>query len=285
PLFFLDRVLRVDALLANVLVSIALCIALPSYLFFGWLSDRIGRKIILLGGAGLAALTIIPAYHLLTQAANPALADAQRNAPVVVYADPAACSVQFDPIGAGGFDTNDCDIAKAFLTRAGVSHASEPLPAGSRAEIHVGAQIVQAPAVSALEEGDRRDAAIASFQAGARAALDAAGYPTAADPARINQPIVVLVIVYLLLLATMTYAPVSAFLVELFPARIRYTSLSLPYHLGTGWIGGFMPATAFAIVAANGGIYSGLWYPVFFAALSVMVGVLTVPETRGRPIS
>ena len=284
PLFFLDRVLKVDALLANTLVAIALCIALPTYLFFGWLSDKIGRKVIILGGAGLAALTIMPAYQALTTAANPALADAQRNAPVIVYADPATCSVQFDPIGAGGFDANDCDVAKAFLTRAGVSHTSEPLPAGSRAEIHVGARIVQAPNAEALD-GDGRDAAIASFQAGARAALDAAGYPSAADPARIDRPRVVLVLVYLLLLATMTYAPVSAYLVELFPARIRYTSLSLPYHLGTGWIGGFMPATAFAIVAANGGIYSGLWYPIFFAGFSVVVGVLTLPETRGRPIA
>jgi hypothetical protein len=285
PLFFLDRVLKVDALLANTLVASALCIALPSYLFFGWLSDKVGRKVILLGGAALAALTIFPAYQALTAAANPALAEAQRSAPVVVYADPAACSVQFDPIGAGGFDARDCDIAKSFLTRAGVSYGSAPLPAGARAEIHVGEQIVQAPNASALEEGGGRDGAIASFQAGARAALDAAGYPAAADPARINRPLVVAVLVYLLLLATMTYAPVSAFLVELFPARIRYTSLSLPYHLGTGWIGGFMPATAFAIVAATGGIYAGLWYPVFFAAFSVIVGVLTLPETRGRSIS
>jgi MFS family permease len=232
PLFFLDRVLKVDALLTNSLVLIALCIALPSYIFFGWLSDRIGRKPLVVGGAALAALTIMPAYDALTSAANPALAEAQRNAPVVVYADPAACSVQFDPVGAGGFDNNDCDIAKAFLTRAGVSHTSEPLPAASRAEIHVGAQIIQAPDVSRLE-GGARHAAIVSFQSGARAALDAAGYPAAADPARINRPLVLAVLVYLLLLATMTYAPVSAFLVELFPARIRYTSLSLPYHLGT----------------------------------------------------
>jgi hypothetical protein len=284
PLFFLDRVLKVDALLTNTLVGIALCIALPSYLFFGWLSDRIGRKIILMSGAALAALTIVPAYHLLTEAANPALSAAQRNAPVLVYADPEACSVQFDPLGAGSFDERDCDIAKAFLTRAGVSYSSAPLPAGARAEIRVGAYIVQAPDASRLD-ADARAAAIASFQTGARVALDATGYPNGADPERINRPLVVLVIVYLLLLATMTYAPVSAFLVELFPARIRYTSLSLPYHLGTGWIGGFMPATAFAIVAANGNIYAGLWYPVFFAALSAVIALLTLPETRGRPIS
>jgi MFS family permease len=284
PLFFLDRVLKVDALLANALLAVALCVALPSYLFFGWLSDRIGRKIILMGGAALAALTIMPAYQLLTEAANPALAQAQRDAPVVVYADPAACSVQFDPIGRGSFNTSDCDIAKAFLTRAGVSYESAPAPTGSRAEIHVGERIVQAPDPIAFE-ADLREAAIASFHAGARQALDTAGYPSAADPARINRPLVVAVILYLVLLATMTYAPVSAFLVELFPARIRYTSLSLPYHLGTGWIGGFMPATAFAIVAANGDIYSGLWYPVFFAGLSVVVGVLALPETRCRAIS
>lgn len=285
PLFFLDRVLKVDALLTNTLVLIALCIALPSYLFFGWLSDKIGRKVVLLGGAGLAALSIIPAYHVLTTAANPALAEAQRSAPVVVYADPAACSVQFDPLGAGGFDTHDCDVAKAFLTRAGVSFTTAPLRAGADTEIHVGQRIVEWPPDPVVVESDTRTSIIAAFEADTRAALDEAGYPSAADPARINRPLVVAVIVYLLLLATMTYAPVSAFLVELFPARIRYTSLSLPYHLGTGWIGGFMPATAFAIVAANGGIYSGLWYPVFFAGFSVLVGALTLPETRGRSIA
>jgi hypothetical protein len=284
PLFFLDRVLKIDALLANTLVMIALCIALPSYLFFGWLSDKVGRKPILMGGAALAALTIFPAYQALTAAANPALAEAQRNAPVIVYADPAACSVQFDPIGAGGFDARDCDVARAFLTRAGVSFTSAQLPAGSRAEIHVGERTVEWPPDPTAPAPETRASMIAEFQASVRAALDAAGYPSAADPARINRPLVVAVIVYLLLLATMTYAPVSAFLVELFPARIRYTSLSLPYHLGTGWIGGFMPATAFAIVAANGNIYTGLWYPVFFAGFSVIVGVLALPETRGRAI-
>jgi MFS family permease len=285
PLFFLDRVLKVDALLTNTLVLIALCIGVPAYLFFGWLSDRIGRKIILMSGAALAALTIIPSYHLLTAAANPALAQAQRNAPVVVYADPAFCSVQFDPIGAGGFDRRDCDIAKAFLTRAGASFATAPLPPGERVEIRVGPRIVEWPPDPAALQTDARASQIATFQADARAALDDAGYPRAADPARINRPLVAAVIVYLVLLATMTYAPIAAFLVELFPARVRYTSLSLPYHLGTGWIGGFMPATAFAIVAANGDIYAGLWYPVFFATLSTIVGVLTLPETRGAAIS
>jgi hypothetical protein len=170
------------------------------------------------------------------------------------------------------------------LTRAGISFTSAQLPAGSRAEIHVGERTVEWPPDPTAPAPETRASMIAEFQASVRTALDAAGYPSAADPARINRPLVVAVIVYLLLLATMTYAPVSAFLVELFPARIRYTSLSLPYHLGTGWIGGFMPATAFAIVAANGNIYAGLWYPVFFAGFSVIVGVLALPETRGRAI-
>ncbi len=282
-LFFLERVLKVDGLLTNELVALALVIGIPTYIFFGWLSDRIGRKIVLMSGCALAAVTIFPAFHLLTEAANPALAAAQRNAPVVVYADPGACSVQFDPIGRNQFNSTDCDIAKAFLSRAGVNYRNAQRAAGGAAEIHFGERIVRAPDPRGRSAVDR-DAAIAAFQAEARSALDTVGYPSAADPTRTNVPLVIAIIVFLVVLTAMTYAPIAAFLVELFPARIRYTSFSLPYHLGTGWIGGFLPATAFAIVAANGDIYSGLWYPVFFATTTLVIGVAFLPETRGRSI-
>jgi Major Facilitator Superfamily/Sugar (and other) transporter len=282
-LFFLQRLLKVDDLAVNVMMVIALALAIPMFLVLGWLADRIGRKPIMLTGVALGALTIFPLFHALTDAANPALAAAQRNAPVVVYADPARCSVQFDPVGANTFDRSACDIAKAHLSRAGVSYDNQPRPGVPGVEIHIGDAVVHAPDPAGLTP-EARAAAIADFKARAQAALSAEGYPASADPAKVNAPLVIGIVWLLVVMAAMTYAPIAAFLVELFPARIRYTSLSFPYHLGSGWIGGLLPATAFAIVTANGNIYSGLWYPVGFCVLSLIVSALFLPETLGRPV-
>jgi MFS family permease len=282
-LFFLERTLKVDGLTANTLIAIALLIGTPFFIFFGWLSDKIGRKPIIMAGCALAALSYFPLFNLLTVAANPALAAAQREAPVMVYADQRACSFQFDPVGRNKFDSRSCDVARAFLSRAGVSYDNQALPAGSVAEIHIGDTIIRAPDTARLS-GPARAEAITAFQGEARAALDAVGYPTAADPNTINTPLVVGVLALLVIFVTMVYGPIAAMLVELFPTRIRYTSMSLPYHIGNGWFGGFLPTTAFAIVAATGNIYSGLWYPVIIAGATLVIGVLFLPETHRRNI-
>jgi MFS family permease len=282
-LFFLERMLKVDGLTANTLIAVGLLIGTPFFILFGWLSDRIGRKPIILLGCAIAALSYFPLFNLLTEAANPALAQAQRNAPIVVVADANACSVQFDPVGRNKFDSQSCDVARAFLSRAGVSYDNQAAPAGAVAEVHVGEAVVRAPDVATLS-GQARADAVTAFQAEARAALNAVGYPATADPAAINKPLVVGILALLVILVTMVYGPIAAMLVELFPARIRYTSMSLPYHIGNGWFGGFLPTTAFAIVAATGNIYSGLWYPIIVAGATVVIGLLLLPETGKRDI-
>lgn len=282
-LFFLEKTLKVDGLTANSLIAVGLLIGTPFFIFFGWLSDKIGRKPIIMTGCALAALTYFPLFNLLTEAANPALAAAQRTAPVVVYADQGACSFQFDPVGRNQFDTQSCDVARAFLSRASVSYTNQPLAAGSVAEVHIGDTVIRAPDTARLDTPARAEA-IAAFQTQARAALDAVGYPTAADPNAINTPLVVAILALLVIYVTMVYGPIAAMLVELFPSRIRYTSMSLPYHIGNGWFGGFLPTTAFAIVAATGNIYNGLWYPIVVAAATLVIGVLFLPETFKRDI-
>lgn len=281
-LFFLERMLKLDGLTASLLVAAALVATMPTYLLLGWLSDRIGRRLILAAGSAAAAILIFPAFHWLTDAANPALARAQREAPVIVAADPALCSVQFDPLNARRFDESGCDVARAYLARAGVSYAQTPTR-GADAEVRIGEAVVSAPNLASVS-ADARPAQIQAFQQRVSAALQAAGYPAAADRAQLNAPLVIAIVALLAFIAAMTYAPVSALLVELFPARIRYTSLSAPYHFATGWIGGFLPATAFAIVAATGDIYAGLWYPVVFAVIGAIVAAFFLPETRGRAI-
>lgn len=282
-LFFLEKTLKVEGLTANTLIAIALLIGTPFFIVFGWLSDKIGRKPIIMAGCALAALTYFPLFNLLTEAANPALAAAQRNAPVVVHADQSACSFQFDPVGRNKFDRQSCDVARAFLSRASVSYENAPLPAGSVAEVHIGATVIRAPDVARLSGTARADA-ITAFQAELRTALDDVHYPTAADPARINTPLVIAILALLVIYVTMVYGPIAAMLVELFPSRIRYTSMSLPYHIGNGWFGGFLPTTAFAIVAATGNIYNGLWYPVIVASATLAIGLLFLPETYKRDI-
>ncbi|MBX7502262.1 MFS transporter [Qipengyuania sp. YG27] len=270
-LFYLEKVLKVDGGTANILIAIALAIGTPFFLVFGWLSDRIGRKPIIMSGLALAALTYFPLFGALTGAANPALADAQARAPVVVSTALDECSVQFDPIGKTAFDTNGCDIAKSALAKAGVPYTDGSLSdAPGLARVSIGTRTVHIRPGSGTDE--------------LTAALAEAGYPARADPARIDKPMVVAILTALVLLVTMVYGPIAALLVELFSARIRYTAMSLPYHIGNGWFGGFLPTIAFAMVAATGDIYAGLWYPVGVALLSLVVGLLFLPETFRRSV-
>jgi MFS family permease len=282
-LFFLERIVKVDGVTTNVLIAIALALATPGFILFGWLSDRIGRKPIILAGCLLAVLTYFPLFGALTRYANPALSAAQASSPVTVISDPKECSFQFDPIGKNPFDTTSCDIAKSFLAKAGVSYQREDAPAGTVAKIRSGSSTFDAPDPKILKGADRKSA-IAAFQKQVKSALTAAGYPDKADPAAINKPMVVLILFILVLYVTMVYGPIAALLVELFPARIRYSSMSLPYHIGNGWFGGFLPTTAFAMVAATGDIYYGLWYPIVVAAITVVLGLLFLPETFKRSI-
>jgi MFS family permease len=282
-LFFLERTLKVDGATTNILVAIALVLATPCFVLFGWLSDKIGRKPIIMTGLLLAMLTYFPLFHALTHYANPALYAAQSATPVTVIADPKECSVQFDPIGKNAFDSTSCDIAKNFLAKASVSYESEDAPAGTVTKIRSGSNTFEAPNPKVVKGADRK-AAIAAFQKQVKTALTAAGYPDKADPAAINKPMVVLILFILVLYVTMVYGPIAALLVELFPARIRYSAMSLPYHIGNGWFGGFLPTIAFAMVAARGDVYYGLWYPIVVAGITLVLGLLFLPETFKRPI-
>jgi MFS family permease len=282
-LFFLERMLRVDGATTNILTAIALVLATPGFIFFGWLSDKIGRKPIILTGCLLALLTYFPLFEALTRYANPALYTAQAASPVTVIADPKQCSFQFDPIGKNLFDSTSCDIAKSFLAKAGVSYKRQDGPPGTIAKISSGTTLLTAPDPNVVQ-GKERKAAIAAFQKEAKSVLSAAGYPDKADPATVNKPMVVLILFTLVLYVTMVYGPIAALLVELFPARIRYSAMSLPYHIGNGWFGGFLPTTAFAMVAATGDIYYGLWYPIVVAGATLILGLFFLPETFKRPI-
>ena len=281
-LFFLTQTLKVDGLTANLLLGLAVAIAAPLNLFFGALSDRVGRKPLILGGCLIAALAYFPIFQALTHYANPALEAAQRDAPVQIVADPQTCSFQFNPVGASAF-TSSCDVAKSFLARNSVNYANVEAPAGSLARVRVGTVEVESfeGGVLSAEEFKVRSA---EFNARLEAAIRAAGYPAKADPMAVNKPMIVLLLLALGTLSAMTYAPVAAAMVELFPSRIRYTAMSLPYHAGNGWIGGLLPPMAFAMVAASGSVYAGLWYPLAFALLTVVVGTLMLPETRGSDI-
>jgi MFS family permease len=277
-LFFIERVLKVDAALTNVLVASALVISTPLYIFFGWLSDKVGRKPVILGACLLAALTYFPLFKALTAAANPALAQAVASAPVTVHADPKECTLQFDPVGNARFSTS-CDIARSYLAKAGITYDGADAPAGTLAELRVGDKSLPAFRGDGLNNAELREQR-AAWEKEAAAMIAAAGYPLKADSNEVNVPLVLLILVVLMSLAAMVYGPMAALLTELFPAKVRYTSMSLPYHLGTGWFGGFLPPVAFAIVAATGNIYSGLWYPLIGAAFTFIVGLLLLPETR-----
>lgn len=282
-LFYLVKVMKVDPGTAYVMLLITLSIGTPFFVFFAWLSDRIGRKPIIVTACLVAAVTYFPAFKALTYAANPALAAAMENAPVTVVADDNECSLQFDPIGKNTFDTSSCDIAKSYLATGGINYDNMAAPAGTIAQIKVGDKIIIVPDPARLSPDEKKEA-ITAFHVEIKSALDAAGYPNEADPTQINKLLVVSILVGLMILVTAPYAPLAAMLVEMFPARIRYTAMSLPYHIGNGWFGGFLPSVAFAMVAATGNIYYGLWYPVVIAFMAFVIGLLFLPETFRRNI-
>jgi MFS family permease len=281
-LFFLEKTLKVDGGTTNLLVAAALLIGTPFFVFFGWLSDKIGRKPIIMLGCILAALTYFPLFKTLTTAANPRLAAAVASAPVTVVADPADCSFQFDPIGKTVFNRS-CDLAKSYLAKAGVTYANQAAPAGSVAQVKIGGATLASFPGQTLDKATFK-ARKTAWEKELGAALKTAGYPGKADPALIDKPLVVGILAILVLYVTMVYGPIAAMLVELFPTNIRYTSMSLPYHIGNGWFGGFLPTTAFAMVAATGNIYYGLWYPIVVAAVTAVVGVLFLKETKNVDI-
>jgi MFS family permease len=274
-LFFLTQTLKVDATTAQIMIATALALGTPFFIVFGWMSDKIGRKPIMLLGFLLAVVTYAPMspvniFKAITHNANPALEKALAAAPVTVVADPAECSFQFKMTGTETFSTS-CDTAKAALVGASVNYQNEAAPKGTPAVVKVGDQTIS------TKQTDFAKALVA--------AIAKHGYPAKADPAQINYPMTVALLWVLVIYVTMVYGPIAAWLVELFPTRIRYSGVSLPYHIGNGWFGGFLPATVFAIVAATGDIYSGLWYPVVVAAMSFVVGLLFLPETKNVDIT
>ena len=279
-LFFLQQILKIDGQTSNILIALALVLGTPFFLVFGAWSDHVGRKPIILAGCALAALTYFPLFRAITHYGNPALAAAQASSPATVTADPNECRVQFNPVGTAQF-TSSCDVAKSALVKAGVPYANVDAPRGTIAQIRIGNA---APVLSYDAKAADAKARGVVFDSSLAAELKAAGYPAKADPARINKPMLVLLLWILVIYVTMVYGPIAAMLVEMFPTRIRYTSMSLPYHIANGWFGGFLPPIAFAIVAATGDIYSGLWYPVVVAALTVVIGGVFVRETRDHDL-
>ncbi len=282
-LYFLQQIMKVDGFTAEWLVALSLLFGAPLFIFFGWLSDKVGRRPLILAGLFFPVFLYFPMFNILAQAANPAMSEAQVSAPVMVHADPAACSFQFDPVGQTKFDSRSCDVAKTFLARAGVNYGNEALSEGAVAFVTVGGQRLEVPAVEDMAEADRA-AAVSSFNAEIGEALSSAGYPASAAREEINVFLVVGIIFLTQLFTAMIYGPLAAMLVELFPARVRYTSMSLPYHIGNGWFGGFLPTTAFAIIAMTGNIFSGIWYPVIIAGVTFVVAFFFLPETKGKDI-
>ncbi|MDZ7867034.1 MFS transporter [Acidovorax sp.] len=277
-LFFLTQQLKVDTVTAQLMVAAALLIGLPFFIVFGAMSDRVGRKPIIMLGCALAAATYFPAFQALAWAANPALAEAQARNRVVLVADPTNCSFQFNPTGVARF-TTPCDLAKQMLAAHSVSYSTDPTGPPERALIRIGATEIVSSSVQGMPVDEaRRNTAV--FRQALGHALADNGYPTQADPARIHTLAVVAIISYLMVLVAMVYGPIAAMLVEMFPTRIRYTSMSLPYHIGNGWFGGLLPPMSFAIVAQTGNVYSGLWYPVVVAAVTAMLGTFLLRETK-----
>jgi MFS family permease len=280
---FIEKIVKVQPETVNaVMIAVVACSA-PLYVFFGWLSDKVGRKLVMVSGMVLTTAALYPGFHWIVQAGNPALAQAAITSPVVVIADPATCSLQFDPVGKAQFKSS-CDIAKSVLTNAGVTYKNVSAPAGAVASVKVGET-----AVPSVEGTGVDPKALKALKAGVetriKAALKGASYPAKADPAHTNAIGIFLVIMLFTVGATALYGPQAACMSELFPARIRYTALSLPYHIGTGWVGGFLPATAYAMVAATGDIYFGLWYPIVGAVFAILVSLFFLPETRGRDLN
>jgi MFS family permease len=284
-LFFLTAQLKVEATTAQLMIGASLLIGTPFFIVFGSLSDKIGRKPIIMAGCLLAALTFIPLFHALTQAANPELAAAQAKNKVVVTADPKQCSFQGNPVAREIDFRTSCDIAKRHLAQSSVSYDNVDAPAGTPATISIGDRTITAPAAVVVRQKiDAESAAkIAAFKKEIATDLTAAGYPAKAKPIAFMSAQwwkVVAILFILVLYVTMVYGPIAAMLVELFPTRIRYTSMSLPYHIGNGWFGGLLPTTAFAIVASTGNMYNGLWYPIVIAAMTFVIGTLFIRETK-----
>ena len=281
-LFFMTQVLKVDSTTANLLVAASLLIGTPFFIVFGTLSDKIGRKPIIMLGLLLAVLTYFPVFQALTKAANPDLAAAQASAKVVVVQNEADCSFQGSPIAREIDFKSSCDIAKRYLAQNAVSYANQSAPAGTPAKVMIGSTEIEAPSATVVNEkfDEESTKKIAEFKKTVGEALKEAGYPTKADPAKLDKITVLVILIYLIILVTMVYGPIAAMLVELFPTRIRYTSMSLPYHIGNGWFGGLLPTTAFAIVAQTGDMYNGLWYPIIVAAATFVIGMLFVRETK-----
>ena len=276
---FLEQTLKVDPATTNIMVAGALAVTTPLFVIFGKLSDRIGRKGLVVGGCLLGAVVLFPLFKLLTLYANPAISEAQEANPIVVVADPAECSFQFDPTGTVPFTTS-CDVAKSALTRLGLPYENEAAPAGSIAIVRVGDASLQSFSGGAMPDTEFR-ARRTEFSATLKQATTDAGYPAKADSAQINYPMMFLIMVAIATLSPLVYGSLAAWLVELFPARIRYTSMSLPYHIGNGWFGGFLPTVAFALIAYTGNIYQGLWYPVIVGVMTFVIGGLFLRETKG----
>jgi len=281
--FFMEKVLKVDTNTVDQLVLMVTVASAALYVFFGWLSDRLGRKPVMLFGMILALVAFFPGFHALTRAANPALAEAQARAPVMVVADPATCAVQFDPVGKAAF-SSACDLAKSVLSNAGVGYTNQAAAPGAVAAVRVGGIQVASIEGAGLDKAALK-AAKAEVETRVKAALVEAGYPAKADPARIDMPRVFAILMIFMVAATALYGPQAAALVELFPTRVRYTAMSLPYNIGTGWVGGLLPAASFALVAWSGNIYFGLWYSVGFTLIATVVALLFLPETRGRDLN
>ncbi len=282
-LFFLSSIVKVDPKTANILIAISLVIGTPFFIFFGWLSDKIGRKLIIMAGCLLAVLTYFTVFPMLMHYANPALEESQKVAKVVIASDKKTCSFQGSPIAREIDFRTSCDIAKRTLGQAFIPYVNEEAP-GKPAVIRIGGKEFVAPDVGLNAKGDAFDPdsakKIAAFKKEIAEAAKAAGLATKADEAKMNKPMILAVLVYLVILVTMVYGPIAAMLVEMFPTRIRYTSMSLPYHIGNGWFGGLLPTTAFAMVAATGDVYYGLWYPVIVALGTFIIGMIFIKETK-----
>jgi MFS family permease len=281
-LFFLTQTLKVDGATANLLIAAALVIGTPFFIIFGSLSDRIGRKNIIMAGCLLAAVTYFPIFSALTHYANPALETAIKNAPVVVTADPKDCQFQFNPTGTKKF-TSSCDIVKAKLAASSVAYSNVEAPPGTVATVKIGDKVLTSYNAASLSKEDAA-AKEKAFSKELSDSIKGAGYPAKADPAQMNKPMVLVLLTILVIYVTMVYGPIAAILVEMFPTRIRYSSMSLPYHIGNGWFGGLLPTTAFALVAWKGDIYYGLWYPIIIALMTFVVGMLFVRETKDTDI-
>jgi len=281
-LYFLTQSLKIDGTTANLLIAAALLIGTPFFVFFGWLSDKVGRKPVVLAGCLLAALTMFPIFKGLTHFGNPAIETAAATAPVVVTADPNACSFQFDPVGKKTF-TSSCDVAKSVLAKKGIPYTNAAAPAGTLATVKIGDEVIESFEGAGLEKADFT-AKGKAFTGKIAAQVKTAGYPEKADPSQSNYPMLIVLLAILVLYVTMVYGPIAAWLVEMFPTRIRYTSMSLPYHIGNGWFGGFVPTIGFMLVAWKGDIYYGLWYPVVVALMTVVIGLFFVRETKDVPL-